>query len=116
MGTAVAVCCTAVKLFPSLLYNTTLQTEAIYPQVNLHPNVLKTTRVHGQRVLRSAYLRFVCLSDLMPNRYKSGPPTLNDFMPFQFYAGFFRGTLPGIKSGPLLYTHLVFTSDSKRPE
>ena len=33
----------------------------------------------------------------MPNRHK------NYFMPFQFYAGFFRGTLPGIKSGPLLY-------------
>ena len=89
--------------------NTTLKTEAIYLQVNLHPNVLKTTRGHGQRVLRSAYLRFVCLPDFMPNRYKSGPPIMcrtdrhkNDFMPFQFYAGCFRGTLPGIKSGPLL--------------
>ena len=40
----------------------------------------------------------------MPNRHK------NDFMPFQFYAAFFRGTLPGIKSGPLLYLEVYLIS------
>ena len=32
-------------------------------------------------------------------------------MPFQFYAGFFRGTLPGRKSGLLLYPTLVKVRD-----
>ena len=46
-----------------------------------------------QRVLRSAYLNFVCLSDFMPNGYESGPPIMcrTGIKHFNFMPVFFEG-------------------------